>query len=154
MKNGTSAMNNHMKSCKNHPDNSYVEDNQTITSFCQNIIGGIRKRSSNWKFDQEAVRKALVRMIIVDELQFKFVENEGFKEFMSIACPQFFIPSRITITRDYLKMYFNERNKLRVYFKTSGKRLSLTTDTWTSNQRLTYLCLTGHYIDDEWKMYK
>ncbi|KAI3472907.1 hypothetical protein Pfo_030975 [Paulownia fortunei] len=130
LKNGTSGMNNHMKS----------------------VTGGFRDACSIWKFDQEAIRKSLVRMIIKDELPFKFVENEGFREFMSIACPQFVVPSRTTITRDCYKLYFDEKNKLKTYFKTSGQRLSLTTDAWTSNQRLTYLCLTGHYIDDDWKI--
>ena len=31
-----------------------------------------------WKFDNDAIRKALSNMCIVDELPFKFVEGEGF----------------------------------------------------------------------------
>ena len=32
-----------------------------------------------WKFNQEEYRKALCRMVIIDELPFGFVEKEGFK---------------------------------------------------------------------------
>ena len=30
----------------------------------------------------------------------------------------------------------------------------LTTDSWTSIQRLNYLCITARFIDDEWRLYK
>ncbi len=58
-------------------------------------------------------------MIIVDELPFKFVENEGFKHMMSIACPRFRIPSRYTIARDCFSLYSDERTRLKNYFKAS-----------------------------------
>ena len=35
-----------------------------------------------WNFDQDAIRKALAHMLIVDKLPFKFVEGDGFKKFM------------------------------------------------------------------------
>ncbi|KAL0328142.1 UNVERIFIED_CONTAM: putative AC transposase [Sesamum calycinum] len=114
----------------------------------------VKESCSHVKFDQEALRQGLARMIIMDELPFKFVENEGFRQFISLALPQFVIPSRTTITRDCYKLFFDEKRKLINYFKSSGQRISLTTDTWTSNQRLTYMCLTAHYIDSDWKMHK
>ncbi|KAL4362779.1 hypothetical protein GQ457_04G027140 [Hibiscus cannabinus] len=43
---------------------------------------------STWKFDQEATRNALAQMIVIGEMPFKFVENEGFRKFMSVACPR------------------------------------------------------------------
>jgi hypothetical protein len=30
--------------------------------------------------------------------------------------------------------------------------ISLTTDLWTSNQTLSYMCLVARYIDKDWKM--
>ncbi|KAL0405869.1 UNVERIFIED_CONTAM: Zinc finger BED domain-containing protein RICESLEEPER 2 [Sesamum latifolium] len=124
----------------------------TISSFCQSM--DIKESCSHMKFDQEALRQGLTRMIIMDELPFKFVENEEFWQFMSLALPHFMIPSRTTVTRDCYKLFFDEKKKLMNYFKSSGQRISLTTDTWTSNQRLTYMCLTVHYIDSDWKMHK
>ncbi|KAL0340775.1 UNVERIFIED_CONTAM: putative AC transposase [Sesamum radiatum] len=143
--NVTSEMNNHTKTCKNHPDN------QTIAGSCGSVNEETRE---SWKFDQEATRKALARMIIIDELPFKFVENEGFRQFVSVACPEFIIPSRTAIIGDCYRLYFDEKNKLKTYFKITGQRISLTVDTWTSSQRLTYMCLTAHYIDTDWKMQK
>ncbi|XP_073153055.1 zinc finger BED domain-containing protein RICESLEEPER 2-like [Henckelia pumila] len=152
-KNGTSTLNSHLRICKNHPQNTQVGNNHTITSYCQNETAE-REAFSSLKIDSETVRKALVRMIIIDDLPFKFVENEGFKHFVSTTSPHFMIPSRSTITRDCYNLFFDEKNKLKTYFRTSGQRFSLTTDTWTSNRRLTYFCLTGQYIDEHWKLHK
>jgi hypothetical protein len=44
--------------------------------------------------------------------------------------------------------------KLRKRLSEKGYRVSLTADLWTSNQNLGYLCVTYHYIDVEWKLYK
>jgi len=36
----------------------------------------------NLKFDQVFTRKVLTRMVMVDEFSFKFVEHEGFRQFV------------------------------------------------------------------------
>ena len=43
-------------------------------------------------YSEERIRLALARMIIIDELPFKFVEHQGFQEFMEIVKPRFPIP--------------------------------------------------------------
>ncbi|KAL0452194.1 UNVERIFIED_CONTAM: hypothetical protein Slati_1197500 [Sesamum latifolium] len=141
-KNATSEMNNHTKACKNHPDNACVADNQTIASSC----GSVTEDS----LDQEVTRKALARMIIIDELPFKFVENDGFRQFMSVACPEFIVPSRTTIIGDCYRLYIDENNKLRTYFKTYEQRISLTVDTWASCDEVGLLiekCLLDWGVD-------
>ncbi|TXG69465.1 hypothetical protein EZV62_004400 [Acer yangbiense] len=39
-------------------------------------------------FDKEECRKTCIRMIIVDELPFSFVEKDGFRDFCRVACPR------------------------------------------------------------------
>ncbi|GFZ13191.1 hypothetical protein Acr_23g0015760 [Actinidia rufa] len=52
-----------------------------------------------------------------------------------------------------LGLFFNiERGKLKKMLK--GRRICLTTDTWTSIQNFNYMCLTAHFIDDDWKLQK
>jgi hypothetical protein len=93
-------------------------------------------------------------MIIVDELPFRFVEGEGFQDFMKTVEPRLSIPSRFTIMRDCFKLFMYEKEKLRGMFLTSGVRVSLTTDCWTSIQNLNYMCITAHFIDSEWNLHK
>ncbi|KAL4281262.1 hypothetical protein GQ457_03G008280 [Hibiscus cannabinus] len=110
--NGTNAMKRHTSRCKKAPFN--VDTKQTILDFesktkC-NADGTIETVSvpKLWHFDQDEIRKALARMVVVDELPFSFVEREGFRHFY----------------------------------------------TWTSGQNLSYMCLTAHFIDDDWKLRK
>ena len=73
------------------------------------------------------IRLALAMMIIIDELPFKFVEWQGFQEFMKIIEPWFPIPHRTTIARACVKIYSNEVDILRRAFV--GQRVCVTTDT-------------------------
>ncbi|KAK4596823.1 hypothetical protein RGQ29_014736 [Quercus rubra] len=96
---------------------------------------------------------ALARMIIVDELHFRFVEHDGFIYFMGVVEPRFPMPSHLMVARDCIKLWFVERENLISYLKL-GQRVSLITDTWTSIQNLNYMCLTCHYIDGDWTYQK
>lgn len=73
----------------------------------------------NWEFEQEVARRALVEMIILNELPFNFVEKDGFKKFMSKVQPLFQIPSCTTITGDFYQVYgelrMNLKNSLEKY---------------------------------------
>ncbi|XP_077240361.1 zinc finger BED domain-containing protein RICESLEEPER 2-like [Tasmannia lanceolata] len=153
-KNGTTALWNHINSCRKFPSNKSTKQTllnlKPITGQEGDGIGSL----TNWKFDQESIRNASARMIIVDELPFKYVEKEGFRDFMSVACPRFHIPSRSTVTRDCFQFYMDERLKLKKYFKQSSQMVCLTTDTWSSLQRVNYMCLIAHYIDSDWKLHK
>ncbi|GER44259.1 HAT family dimerisation domain containing protein [Striga asiatica] len=152
-RNGTSSLLHHMSVCKSNPN---VTEKKQSKLVLQSIAEGDEMAGGliSWKFDQEAIRSKLARMVIVDELPFRFVDGDGFKNFMSIAQPRFKIPSRWTVSRNCYQLYLNEKLKLRNYFKRSGKTISMTTDTWTSVQKINYVCITAHYIDEEWNMNK
>ena len=93
-------------------------------------------------------------MIALDELPIRFVEGDGFRNLMSVACPRFKIPSRWTVSRDILNIFVEERLNLKNFFKSNCQRVCLTTDTWTSIQRINYMCITAHFINNEWKLHK
>ncbi|KAM3287387.1 hypothetical protein P3S67_020817 [Capsicum chacoense] len=89
------------------------------SSSGQTLLKFQTKESSGeyWKFEQEVVRRDLVKMIIVDELSFSFVENEGFKKFISKGQPLFRIPSSRIITNDCYDVYGELRLSLKRYFR-------------------------------------
>ncbi|CAL1411693.1 unnamed protein product [Linum trigynum] len=94
-------------------------------------------------------------MIIIDELPFRYVEHEGFKRFMARVCPMFVLPSRQTVREDCIKVFFENIELLKDYFKTKCLGMvSLTTDTWTSLSNLNYMCITAHFIGRDWKLHK
>ena len=101
----------------------------------------------------EAVSRAPVEIIVIDKLSFRFVEGVGFRRFCGVLQPKFkTIPSRTTITRDIVGIFNHEKHKLKKALR--GLRVCLTTYTWTSIQNLNYMCLTAHFIDDDWKLQK
>uniref|UniRef100_A0A803N3X8 GRF-type domain-containing protein n=1 Tax=Chenopodium quinoa TaxID=63459 RepID=A0A803N3X8_CHEQI len=102
--NGSKNVKNHAESCLGNPINIEKEkgkEKQTKLYFDQEHESGELKCGSRI-INLNDVREALVHMIIVDELPFKHVEKPGFRHFVQVACPQFHIPSRVTIARDCL----------------------------------------------------
>ena len=74
------------------------------------------------QFSIKKVRLALARMIIVDELPFRFVEHEGFIYYMNVVEPRFPIPSCVIVAKDCMKLYLDERKKLKDVLSMKGKR--------------------------------
>ncbi|KAH0642014.1 hypothetical protein KY290_033621 [Solanum tuberosum] len=136
--NGTSSMNTHMRTCPKFPRDT-IDKGQNLINFLPSSTGAKKGVISTWKFDQAQSRRSLAKMIIVDELPFSFVEKEGFKNFMRVTVPQFHIPSRRTVTRDCYELYLEEKQLLKKVFKEARPRVCLTTDTWTSIQKINYI---------------
>jgi hypothetical protein len=143
-------MTTHLKRCK---DNPYKESNkrQRTTASLSNVTGS---SPTYLKFDQQVCRDELVKMFVVSELPFRFVENEAFRNFLSVLQPRFYVPSRSTLARDILKLFAEEKGRLKRYMLKNCQRVCFTTDTWTSGQNLNYMSLTAHFIDNNWKLHK
>ena len=65
--NGTSTLKHHTYACLNGPNKMASQ-----TEIVQDESGSL----STWKYDENASRIALSRVIIVDELPFKFIKGE------------------------------------------------------------------------------
>ncbi|KAF2282980.1 hypothetical protein GH714_043142 [Hevea brasiliensis] len=76
-----------MNACKKRPH--AIETKQTQVALQPNsfdeVLGDVGTLTS-WKYDEDVVREALVQMIIIDELSFRFVDGEGFRRFMKAIC--------------------------------------------------------------------
>lgn len=92
-------------------------------------------------------------MIIVHEYPFRIVEHELFNKLLKILNPLFEKVLRVTIRNHCMKLFDTEKKKLKDSL-VSVDRISLTADLWTSNQTVGYMCLTGHYLDSEWRLRK
>jgi hypothetical protein len=150
-KDGTSGMKNHLSRCNDYDGNTQVTQAKKRRKI--NAQGQAVSSPSYNKFDQVACRAQLVRTFVCAELPFRFVENEEFRKLLLILQPRFDIPSRSTLRRDIWELYIEEKEKLKKSLKNCG-RVCLTTDTWTSAQNLSYMCLTLHFVDSEWKIHK
>ena len=73
--NGTSTLKTHAIKCLKNPFNKQGTKKQNSITF--GLIteeGGSKNSLGLWKFDQDACRGSLAKMIIMDELPFKFVD--------------------------------------------------------------------------------
>jgi hypothetical protein len=95
----------HLKnSCKKYPRRfGKLDQSQSTLSFDANKEGqGGEGSVGNLvivKYNVQKIRVALAKMIIVDDYLFKFVEGEGFHDFMKTVESRFQIPSRYTVMR-------------------------------------------------------
>ena len=83
-KNGTSSLTKHLGTCTKYPTNMDKKQ-MKISTFrtSQSDAATI----SNWEFDQNSIRLALAKMVIIDEEPFSIVERDGFRGFCSVAVP-------------------------------------------------------------------
>ena len=149
-------MKNHMLSYKANPYSHDLSQTKIIGYHQPGSESGTAINTmGTWRFECEAVRKALGKMLVTDELPFSFLDRPGFRNFVSIALPpDFSIPSRRTISRDCYDLYMQEKSKLKMWLKEPNRRVCLTTDTWSSVQRINYMVLTAHFIDNNWTLHK
>jgi hypothetical protein len=155
-RNDTLAMMTHLaRNCPDSPlKKSKLPKNQILLqmSFKKPVEGGNGNQMGFMKYDSNNIRKLIVRYFIKSDLPFRHVESDGFRELINRIEPRFKVPCRITLQNDCLKLYEEEKLRLRAFL--SSKRVCITTDTWTSLQNINYKCVTASFIDSDWTMHK
>ena len=145
-KSGTSNLWSHLQSkCRKSPYRMIDKKQNTISFDTKKEVedgDGAKIGNLKVKYDPESIRQALASMIICDELSFKVVKGEGFKDYSRLLEPRFVIPSRITVCRDCMKFFMENKKLLKNHLK--NERLCLITDTWSSVHNYNYMCLTAH----------
>ncbi|XWS75697.1 hypothetical protein CRYUN_Cryun01aG0113900 [Craigia yunnanensis] len=102
----------------------------------------------------EKMKKAAAHWILMHELPFSIMEEEGFNMMLKCGMLEWETTSRNTIKKDCMQVYEAETKKLKVLLKIVNK-ISLTTDLWkSSNQTIEYMVLITHFIDCNWRLQK
>ncbi|KAF7154610.1 hypothetical protein RHSIM_Rhsim01G0169500 [Rhododendron simsii] len=110
--------------------------------------------SGTFTYDHAKVRDAASQMILYHEYPFMHMEHILFYKFMRTATPHWQKISRATAKNDCISTYQVQKKKLKTSLKHVG-RISITTDLWKSpGQRTQYMVVTGHYVDEFWKLQK
>ncbi|CAM8914699.1 unnamed protein product [Rhodiola kirilowii] len=103
-------------------------------------------------FNQKKCELLMVEFVIRDEQPFRAVEGAGFVNFLHGLQPRFKIPDRKKVARGVWELYMLEKGKIKSVI--CDKRVSITTDTWTSIQNINYMVITAHFVDDSWNLHK
>ncbi|CAB5364726.1 unnamed protein product [Rhizophagus irregularis] len=83
---------------------------------------------------------------------FTIVEEPSFIEFVHSLHPGALIPSADTIKRNIYNLYEVNVKKIKDILQMVPGKISFTTDIWTSPSTKSFLSLTAHFIDKEWKL--
>ncbi|CAD5185538.1 unnamed protein product [Musa acuminata subsp. malaccensis] len=105
-------------------------------------------------FDQEQSYMYLAKMIIVHEYPLHMVENPAFVSFVQSLQPRFKMIDVNAMEGEVLSVYHKEKQNLMQIFGTMPGRISLTIGLWTTSQTLGYICVSGQYIDSDWKLHR
>jgi hypothetical protein len=104
---------------------------------------------TNFSYDQKKVRELASHMILYHEYPFKHMEHVLFNKFMRANTPHWQKISRQSAKTECIKTYENEKKKLKIILRSVNK-VNITTDMWTSGQKVSYMVVTGHFIDSNW----
>ncbi|PON96394.1 Zinc finger, BED-type [Trema orientale] len=127
-KHGTSSLWHHYRKAGEKSTYKVEEKKQKTLSF-EPKKGGKEGEVSlvAVQYNKEACRQAVSRYIMLDELPFRHIEGEWFRQLIRTLQPRFELPSRMTVARDIMKMYYDEINNLKSVIR--KERVSITIDT-------------------------
>ena len=66
-------------------------------------------------WSQDTCRRVVTKMIIMGELPLSFVDNKGFRHFCNVVTLQFVMPSRRTIGRDVMELFFLGKDNVKEF---------------------------------------
>ena len=148
----TTQYNRHLESCQRRKIK--LSGQKELTIKTSNLEFEMVAKVQNFKYDQSKIREVLYHMIMVHELPFSFVEYEVFNLLMKTVTPHYQSVSRATIRKDCFAAYEVEKKKVSTLLKSTNK-VSVTTDRWIStNQKVSYMVVTSHFINSNWKLQK
>ena len=113
-----------------------------------------KKSLDNWRYDENSSIRKYYIAIIMHEYPINFCEHEYTNDFIRSLRPDFPIMGHKGSRTKIMEIFYNEKKKLFDRFASLDCWFSCTMDMWTSNQNKGYLCVTCHFIDDEWKIQK
>ncbi|PKU67427.1 zinc finger BED domain-containing protein RICESLEEPER 1 [Dendrobium catenatum] len=151
---GTTHLRNHLNFCLStrRTDGRKRGKKQLIALKSTRINNYDKDGHGGSQFDQEVSRQDLSRMIILHEYPLEIIKQIGFQTFIRNLQPRFKLVSEEMFMDDCLKIYENGKSRLSELLETLPCRVGLTMDRWGSNYGAEYLCLTCHFVDNDWKL--
>ncbi|CAB4385609.1 unnamed protein product [Rhizophagus irregularis] len=95
-------------------------------------------------FKDKTLEKCLALLSVVEEL--------SFIEFMHLFHPSALVSLADTIKRNIYNLYKVNVKKIKDILQMVPEKILFTTDIWTSLSTKSFLSLTAHFIDKEWKL--
>jgi hypothetical protein len=101
---------------------------------------------------QDAADEALVNWIVVNFLPYSTVDSPFFREFVSIIQPDYTPICRQTLSNRIRTNLPAIKEAIKNELLSVNSKITLTTDTWTSDALQNFVVITAHFMKD-WVMY-
>uniref|UniRef100_A0A667X1D9 BED-type domain-containing protein n=1 Tax=Myripristis murdjan TaxID=586833 RepID=A0A667X1D9_9TELE len=98
------------------------------------------------------ITKAISYFIAKDMRPYSVVENQGFRYMVHNMEPRYVIPSRSFFTHKSIPSLYKETKFLVQESLKSATRVAITCDSWTSRATVSYVTVTAHHVNSEWKL--
>ncbi|XP_031266691.1 zinc finger BED domain-containing protein RICESLEEPER 2-like [Pistacia vera] len=129
-----------------------ITETKSTTQFARHLKSCLKQIDA--KFDMNKMRELAANWVLMHEHPFTVVGEEGFNMMQKCGMPLWEKITRTALKQHCVTVYEIQKKKLVNLLKSINK-ISLTTDIWnSSNQKLEYMVLTGHFIDNDWKLQK
>uniref|UniRef100_A0A674MCS2 BED-type domain-containing protein n=1 Tax=Takifugu rubripes TaxID=31033 RepID=A0A674MCS2_TAKRU len=153
----TSNLFKHLKT--KHPEShSELEKRQAAAKAQSPAPPTVRQKTLHESLQKSQSQRAreitlsLAKMIVKDLQPISMVEDLGFRHFMKVVDPRYQIPSRKSMMAGEIPKLYEQTQKTVKDSIQSASSLVLTTDMWTARTTESYLTVSGHFIDKNWKM--
>ncbi|XP_060855262.1 E3 SUMO-protein ligase ZBED1-like [Metopolophium dirhodum] len=151
----TSNLKDHLKRMHPKIQSTIVESDDEDTQSSHSISTYFKKqnvydRDSNRK---KEIDKALILMVCKDFQPFSIVEDTGFQNLVKILDPRYVLPSRPTLRDSLLKQNYEICKEKLFALLQNVCHVSLTCDLWSSRANESFLTVTCHFIDKDYKMH-
>jgi hypothetical protein len=144
----TTQFHRHLNSCIPRIAASKKQKVITFDSDCGSVGSG-----SCFTYDHKKVRELASHMILYHEYHFMVVEHVLFNKFIRANTPYWQKISRATAKSDCMSTYEIENKKLKNLSR-NVNTVNITTDMWSSGQRVSYMVVTCHFVDSWWHLQK
>jgi hypothetical protein len=105
----------------------------------------------NQKVDQNCSPEELVRILAIHGHLPRMMEQDGFRKVAACLNPMVNMPSHSDFIGNICDLFQQEKSKLKEKLAALRSRVCLSSYMWHYDPHLAFLCLTVHYIDDEWE---
>ncbi|XP_077116218.1 zinc finger BED domain-containing protein 4-like [Ranitomeya variabilis] len=98
----------------------------------------------------QALTAGIAKLLSLEMLSFRLVETDSFRDLMSLAVPQYSVPSRFYFSRQAVPALHKhvEGHIKHALLNAVSSKVHLTTDAWTSQHgQGRYLSLTAHWVN-------
>jgi hypothetical protein len=137
----------------NHIDNNTKNQSHEELALPEQVIPTDTSRK-NQEACQDGSDAELVRKLAIHGYLPSMMDHGGLRKSVGFLNPTVKIPSYADLMSTFLDVFDNEKAKLKEKFAALCSRVCLSVYVWHYDPISAFLCLSVHYIDDEWERHQ